>query len=720
MVPAYAILMRRLPLTTSGKLDRKLLTHMGSTLSPHALLSLNTSSCQEAVKNVVDELNEMQTRMGDLWSNILGIHDRTLSSHDNFFILGGDSVKAMQLVAAADTAGIRLKTAEIFQNPTLAGLSLTAVEATTVHGYSSGSHTTNDSGQNTTATIMEEMYCPGLNAKKSEVEKIVEAPDMQAYMVACGSLKTHGYINYFAFDISGPIDVERLERSCQLLVAHHSILRTVFALHAGRIQQVILKTFNSEFSRLSNKMEKVAIPKNLCDMDQSCDSQLGDDIVRFLLVERNVNHQLLIMRISHAQFDGTSLHIIYQSLQSLYNGETLPPAPQFADWARASKDANSAIAEDYWRKLLQGSSMTSVLAHSKTSYKYVIDSRATLTTAINSVQAEGITVATLVKAAWALVLAELSSTTDVVFGNAVTGRNLPLTGINRIVGDCNNAALVRVRIDSASNVLSLLHQLQDQLVASMPYETIGCRQLIEKCTDWPRWTRYSTSVNHQSYADAGLEEFQLGEAQCRVSYRDLESDRRDIQKYSYPPTQDGRIKLEMAYCDLALAKEVVEGMLQRLGETVQRFSRNVHAPLVISTNVTVPPSLKIPMPIRATKEGGEKPVDELNPTLCAFRYSLLDPDALVERVWLKFASLFEYDHTADYRKLRDDTPFYALGGDLVYATQLSAWYHEEGITFSMENLLECPTKRLQRKALRRICAPVHSPSTVPDKVAQRT
>ena len=237
----------------------------------------------------------------------------------------------------------------------------------------------------------------------------------------------------------------------------------------------------------------------------------------------------------------------------------------------------------------------------------------------------------------------------------------------------------------------------------MPYETIGCRQIVEKCTDWPRWTRYSTSVNHQNYTDAGLEGFRLGEAQCRVSYRDLESDRRDIQIYSYPPTPDSTIKLEMAYCDLALAKEVVEGMLQRLGEAIQRFSRDVRAPLVVSPKHAIPPCLEIPMKIPAIKERGEKQKDDSGPRLCSFKYSVLDSEALVERVWLKFAALFEHDHATISERLGDEIPFYALGGDLVYAVQLSAWYHEEGVKFTTEDLIERPTKQLQLEALRRIC-----------------
>lgn len=58
-----------------------------------------------------------------------------------------------------------------------------------------------------------------------------------------------------------------------------------------------------------------------------------------------------------------------------YTTEALDPAPRFTDWTRASKRASSTEAEQYWRALLKGASMTSILHHSKTPHQHVIGSR---------------------------------------------------------------------------------------------------------------------------------------------------------------------------------------------------------------------------------------------------------------------------------------------------------------------------------------------------------
>ena len=698
MIPSCIIPLRYLPLTSSGKMDRKLLRSIGSNLTVEQLL-VSDGSPRNGFEHGRDrKLGPMETRIAELWLKVLPTERLSITPNDSFFKIGGDSIHAMQLVAAAKAANIRLTTRLIFQHPTLADLSSVALQSTTVNGTVEDFTNGSALGYGKLEVFMAEMSCLKLDIDTAEVDDIAEVPDLQAYMVVSGLLKTHGYINYFSFDLTGPIDSSRLATSCRTLVERHAILRTVFALCRGRIYQVVKKKYDPGFVQCSSRESTEALLTSLCDLDRCCEARLGDDIVKFLLVERGEDKHTLFMRLSHAQFDGISLGLLYRDLQMSYAKETLDPAPRFIDWARNSTRASSTEAEQYWRTLLKGASMTSILHHSKTPYQHIIDSRIHISVPFVSVQEKGITVATLIKAAWAVVLAELSSTTDVVFGNAVSGRNLSVTDVDQVVGDCHNSVLVRARLDRAPTVLSLLEQIQDQLVAAIPYESIGYRQVIEKCTEWPRWTRFSTSVNHQNYTDAGQQAFSLGQAECRVSYKDLESDRRDIQIYSYPPTNDGLIKLEMKYSEKVLAKDTVRRILQRFGETLQRLSSDVNAPLSLLSN---PIGRTIPLDIATVPHELIGFATELRPAprVRAFDFALFDLSAIVDKVWQLFASLFEINNVSDSRRLRDDEPFYQLGGDLVYAAQFSVWYWQEGIEFTMEAILENPTKKSQRALL---------------------
>ena len=101
-----------------------------------------------------------------------------------------------------------------------------------------------------------------------------------------------------------------------------------------------------------------------------------------------------------------------------------------------------------------------------------------------------------------------------VFGHVVSGRNITLPGIDKIFGAYRNVVPVRVSFDQISTVLSLLTLIQEQYLASMRHENLGLRTTIEECTDWPGWTRLSSTVNHQNYTNAGTKNFSMGEAQC--------------------------------------------------------------------------------------------------------------------------------------------------------------------------------------------------------------
>jgi len=683
MIPSYTIPLQHIPLTLSGKVDRKKLRSLGSSLTAKAIADLTRAGI--SAESPGGNSKEAERRMAQLWGKVLPIAADEVKPDDNFFMLGGDSINAMQLVNGASQFNLHLSTKQVFQHPTLGAMSTIAC----------GNATHNEKaiiGPNVAAKSTHNDTTP---VPRAEIENMVQAPDIQAFMLICGLLRSHGYINFFAFDIDGPIDLGRLEYSCRALVERHSSLRLTFRLQHGRLLQIALSQHGCEVAHVSSREDTQTLLQNLCALEHRCESSLGDLKTQFLIVNRNLDQRTLIMRISHAQFDGTSLHLIHRDLKMLYEGARLPQAPQYIDYARAVRQANNSEAESFWRELLHGSAMTHVVRHSKPSYKYVINEKVSCKIAYTSVQTCGITLATLVKAAWATVLGRLSHSSDVVFGYAVTGRNLAMEGIGDIVGDCNNAALARVRLDTVSTVLDLLRQVQDQSVSAMPYETVGQRQMVERCTDWPRWTRYSSNVNHQNYTMAGANSFRLGEANCTVSYRDLEADRRDIQIYSYPP-QDGQMQLEMAFSNEALPASTVRAILKDLGNAIQQLAADIHATLSFPFSSASKDLLEIPMAAAGDRCGFKTQRSQVQ--YKSFSFSIFDPRSLVEKVWKRLIIFFQESGLL-YSEPDVNMPFYDIGGDLIYAAQLSAYYSEEGVSFAIEDLIESPTQKMQVELL---------------------
>lgn len=120
MLPAASLFLPALPLTPNGKLDRKALPDPRSDSAD--TLNLGT--------DYVAPRTEMEQIVASIWSGVLGIEK--VGVHDNYFALGGDSIRAIQVGSRLQQQGLKMDMLDIFQFPTVAGLSGRVVKLTRV------------------------------------------------------------------------------------------------------------------------------------------------------------------------------------------------------------------------------------------------------------------------------------------------------------------------------------------------------------------------------------------------------------------------------------------------------------------------------------------------------------------------------------------------------------------------------------------------------------
>lgn len=112
MIPAYLVQLGKLPLNSNGKIDRRAL--------PEPAGNIQTGEGHTGPRNEV----EAQVQLA--WRNVLGIEK--IGMNDNFFALGGNSLKAMQ-VAAMLGKDLKIAVNDIFQHQTVESLAKKAVYA---------------------------------------------------------------------------------------------------------------------------------------------------------------------------------------------------------------------------------------------------------------------------------------------------------------------------------------------------------------------------------------------------------------------------------------------------------------------------------------------------------------------------------------------------------------------------------------------------------------
>ncbi len=110
MVPSAFVLLEQVPLTPSGKIDRL-------ALPPPPLLPLEAE--------LVAPRNSTEQTLADIWAQILGIEQ--VGIHNNFFTLGGDLIRSLQIIARAHDAGLSITPQQMFQHQTIAELAAVAV-----------------------------------------------------------------------------------------------------------------------------------------------------------------------------------------------------------------------------------------------------------------------------------------------------------------------------------------------------------------------------------------------------------------------------------------------------------------------------------------------------------------------------------------------------------------------------------------------------------------
>ncbi len=102
MIPTYFVKIEKVPLTSNGKLDRKSLPNPGPSVSANPYAAPR---------------NELENRIAVIWQEVLGI-DR-IGIDDNFFDLGGDSIKAIRVTSRSNSFQFDLTIDKVFLHQTL-------------------------------------------------------------------------------------------------------------------------------------------------------------------------------------------------------------------------------------------------------------------------------------------------------------------------------------------------------------------------------------------------------------------------------------------------------------------------------------------------------------------------------------------------------------------------------------------------------------------------
>ena len=189
----------------------------------------------------------------------------------------------------------------------------------------------------------------------------------------------------------------------------------------------------------------------------------------------------------HILLDGWSTAVLVQELLTLYahkgNAAVLPRVTPYRDYLSwlAVQDRAAAVAA--WRDALAGLEEATRLAPHDRGRAVVAPKQIMLavseqlTTALNEVRRQGLTLNTLIQTAWAILLGRLLGRGDVVFGVTVSGRPPEVAGIERMVGLFINTLPLRIKLPPAKPLLDLLKEVQDSQSKLITHQHLGLAEI---------------------------------------------------------------------------------------------------------------------------------------------------------------------------------------------------------------------------------------------------
>jgi aryl carrier-like protein len=495
MVPSVLVPLAELPTTASRKTDRKRLREMGASFSAQQLGKMRTSS--EGPKR--QPSTETEQTLQRLWAQVLNIEPGSISLDDSFFRIGSDSIAAMKLVAKARREGLELTIANVFRQPCLEHLIrfLVVRVSVTVQPVQPFSLLP--------SAIKEAMFSDVESFRAAvgvqDAEDIVPVTYAQQLFISQGLRYPLQAFNYLFVDLGSDLDVELLKDSCRTVFSHFPVLRAHFVLFQDKWWQLTLRDPNLPFSAINVKGSLAEESQAICTQDLATVSEQGFPHgmlpTFFILIGNSIGQHRLIIRLSHAQYDGVCIPVILNSLADAYRQKPLPPAPPYSAYLAYSQTRLS-ISASYWSAVLKGSRITNITS--------ILRPHVTGDTALREIQAErfvntsqlpgDITMASLVSSAWAVVLSHISGEDDVVYRHVVAGRNSDIPGITEMVGPCLNIIPVRTIVSPNMTSTELLRSVQEQHVSVGQSDSMGLDDIIQNCTDWPVGSPFDTVVQH--------------------------------------------------------------------------------------------------------------------------------------------------------------------------------------------------------------------------------
>ncbi|TWF42514.1 amino acid adenylation domain-containing protein [Chitinophaga polysaccharea] len=455
MIPPFLVEMTALPLTGSGKLDRKALPEMEA----------RSQSRQQPAR----PRNSIELQLQTIWKELLGVAE--IGIHDNIFEWGGHSLMAMRAIGAINTAtGANAVIRDVFAHTTIAQF----------------------------AALLEEKGVVALPLAPTFLRK-GPLSFSQERLWFIDSLQ--GSVHYHmpvVVKMEGPLNVQALQQALESLIERHEILRTVIREEGDQVFQLLRETggWTMQYTDDASLKDKTLLEAHLEEQIRQPFDLSADYMLRAELIRLAPDIHILLTVTHHIATDGWSLSLMIKELMELYvaaeenRSPRLPVLPwqyaDYAEWQRAHLQGDALATQlNYWVGKLKGVSpldfptdrvrpaverMHGSIVHHNISLEHATQLKALS-------RKEGVTLFMTLLAAFKVLLYRYSGQEDICVGIPIANRTRE--EVEKMVGFFVNTLALRSDLGGKPSFSEFLQQVRETTLDAYTYQEVPFERIVE-------------------------------------------------------------------------------------------------------------------------------------------------------------------------------------------------------------------------------------------------
>ncbi|KAL5358058.1 hypothetical protein BJX96DRAFT_173097 [Aspergillus floccosus] len=448
MVPSLWMEMRSLPTNPNGKTDVRSIRVQVLEAGWDALIAAAVSSHSEPLTDPVE------VQVASVWADVLSLPVSTINHGTSFLSLGGTSIEGIKVINGLRKLGLSIDLNPLLDNSPLREVAASAQQSA-----------------NTRQNLEPFDLIADANLRQELQQDVViadayPATPLQEGLLASMDSAQGMYTYQRVWDISR-LDLSKLQSSFRTVFAGSDILQTVFAPHGRGLLQVVRKDLELDWTEVSCSLE------DYMAQDKQRPFSLDGPLIRVAVTPE----QCLVVTTHHALFDFWSHRFLYEDVARDYLGMSLKARPPFKEFVGHLVSTPKAESDAFWATYLKGIE-PSILNTVPVPQTKVSNTRLPWSHQRQALKEQGLSAGSVLYAAWAVVLSQHVRHSDVGFVTTLSGRDAPVTNIDRMDGPTLTSVPQRVSVSPQSTLIELAHSVRDGFLRVLKYSQHGIRNAL--------------------------------------------------------------------------------------------------------------------------------------------------------------------------------------------------------------------------------------------------